>query len=165
MHLLEAPAFAFHIDQHRRIDAGHARGGHQHIAEQIERAGRAARRDRAHVPHGGALRVEIGGHDQEPAASLVFGADALEQRVIHIARDQALERLGLEHARAENRRQSVDLEQFLSDAFGEQALEHGIVGGPRNANGAISAPALAPVTTAKSGRPPRSVQPASRPAP
>ena len=127
MHLLEAPAFAFDIDEHWRIDAGHARGRHQHIAKQVERFGCAARRDRAHVPHGGALRVEVGGDDEEPAAFLVFDADALEQRVIDIARDQALERLGLEHARAENRRQPVDLQQFLADAFGEQVLEHGVI--------------------------------------
>ena len=127
MHLLEAPACAFDIDEHWRIDAGHARGRHQHIAKQIERFAGTARRDRAHVPHGGALRVEVGGDDEEPAALLVFGADALEQRVIDIARDQALERFGLEHARAENCRQSVDLQQLLADAFGEQVLEHGVI--------------------------------------
>jgi len=129
VHFLEAAAFALDIDQHRRVDTRYARRSDQHVAEQAEGPGRAARCDCAHIPHGGALCVQIGGDDQKAPAPAVFGGDLLEHRFVDIARDQPLERFGLEYACAEDGRKSVELEQLLTDPLGEQVLEHGIVGG------------------------------------
>src|SRR5712671_2684386 len=82
-----------------------------------------------------------------------------------MSRDQVAQWFCLEKTRAEQSRQSLRLEQVRHLARRKHARERFVIGRPRNANGAISAPALAPVTIVNCGRVPRADQPASRPAP
>ena len=68
MHLGEALALRFDVDQHRREDSGNAGGGLDHLTEQFRCARIDAGGDRAHVPDRGALRVELGADDEQPPA-------------------------------------------------------------------------------------------------
>jgi hypothetical protein len=98
----------------RREQAWDCGRGQQHVPEQLERAGIAARSDAAHIPDHRPLRIEIGGADQESAAPRVLVRDLLQEFRRDVARDHAGERRVA--------RKRITAEEAADRMFGHQLI-------------------------------------------
>jgi hypothetical protein len=166
MHLVIDAALGGDLDEAWREHCRDRGRGEQHLAEQLERFGLARHRDRTHVPDHLPFGVEIGGADQKPAALAMLGGNLGQEFFGHIEGDDPGEgRVACKRVAAEQSRTGWAMAMSLVVDWVKTCFSAASYFGPRNANGAVSAPVETPVTRSNSGRVPEAVQPPSRPAP
>src|SRR4029079_13590507 len=119
----------------RKYDRNTGRGG-EDVAEQLKSRRRAIRRDTAHIPDDGALRVEIGRDDGQAPTLCVLGGDPGEHRSIDMLGDELAQRLTAEYPGAEeNGLQARRREETLGDAARVKLTQQAVIGGTQESKG------------------------------
>ena len=89
----------------------------------------------AHVPDCAALRVEIGGDDEELAAQAILFRDRGKHLWGHMLGDQVAQRPGREQAGSEQPANAFKLQEALEGAAGKYTGEHVVIAGAEKSEG------------------------------
>ena len=124
MHLLDQTPLAVDARDHDRgKHAGDAGGGEQDLAEQLHRLFPALAGQQPHVPDHRLLRIEIGRHDQQPPALVMFDGDLAQQFRGDIGLNQILQHAGAEQAGRRKGRETAPAQQPARAALGIGAVQ------------------------------------------
>ena len=119
MHFIEYLAIGLDLDLDRRECSRNRCRRQQHLAEEIDRLGRADAGDCPHVPNHWALCIQIRRADQQDATAIILRRDQLQKFTIDEFRDQCGERRGVgERWTTQQPRQQLSGDQFAGFVLG-----------------------------------------------